>query len=290
MNWDDARVFLALCREQTLRAAARALAVDQATVGRRLASLERALGATLFLRTSGGYALTPAGEVAMAAALAMESAASELQGRIQGMDDRLCGVVKLTTTESFAMEFVVPAIARLRLEHPGIEVQLHASRELLNLSRREADIAIRTLKPDNPDLIVRRVARWSSAIFASEDYVRARGIPQPGSAFAGHDLVLFQPYLDAGRELTLASEPITHGRIAVTCNSGMLVRRAVAAGLGIGEIPLELGERDGLCRLWPDRAHSPYDVWLVTHKDVRHSARVRVVIDAVVAAFEAAGG
>lgn len=290
MNWDDTRIFLALCREQTLRGAARVLGVDQATVGRRLASLEHALGATLFLRTSGGYSLTAAGEVAMAAALNMESSVAELQRQILGMDDRMSGVVRVTTTDSFAIDVVIPAIARLHQAQPGIEVQLQASTQLLNLSKREADIAVRTLKPENPDLIVRRVARWSSAIFASADYVQARGVPEPGMAFAGHDLVLYQPYLDSGKEVTLASEAITHGRIAMTCTSGLLVRRAVANGLGIGEIPLPLGEADGLVRLWPERERQPYDIWLVTHKDVRHTARVRVVIDAIAEAFVAVSG
>ncbi|ASL28853.1 LysR family transcriptional regulator [Azotobacter chroococcum] len=290
MNWDDTRIFLALCREQTLRGAARALGVDQATVGRRLASLEHALGATLFLRTSGGYSLTAAGEVAMAAALNMESSAAELQRQILGMDDRMSGVVRVTTTDSFAIDVVIPAIARLHQAQPGIEVQLQASTQMLNLSKREADIAVRTLKPENPDLIVRRVARWSSAIFASADYVQARGVPEPGTAFAGHDLVLYQPYLDSGKEVTLGSEPITHGRIAMTCTSGLLVRRALVNGLGIGEIPLPFGAADGLVRLWPARACPPYDIWLVTHKDVRHTARVRAVIDAIAETFAAVSG
>ncbi|MDV7211845.1 LysR family transcriptional regulator [Azotobacter beijerinckii] len=290
MNWDDTRIFLALCREQTLRGAARAMGVDQATVGRRLASLEHALGATLFLRTSRGYSLTAAGEVAMAAALNMESSAAELQRQILGMDDRMSGVVRVTTTDSFAIDFVIPAIARLHRTQPGIEVQLQASTQMLNLSKREADIAVRTLKPENPDLIVRRVARWSSAIFASADYVQARGVPEPGTAFAGHDLVLYQPYLDSGKEVTLGSEPITHGRIAMTCTSGLLVRRALVNGLGIGEIPLPFGAADGLVRLWPARECPPYDIWLVTHKDVRHTARVRVVIDAIAEAFAAESG
>lgn len=285
MNWDDARIFLALCRETTLRGAARVLGVDQATVGRRLLSLEQGLGATLFLRTSGGYSLTAAGEVAMSAALSMEASATELQRQILGMDDRMCGKVRVTTTDSFALEFVIPAIAQLRSQHPGIEVKLQASVQMLNLSKREADIAVRTLKPENPDLIVRRVARWSSAIFASAGYVAARGVPEAGTAFNGHDLVLYQPHLDGGKDMTLTSEPITHGRVAMTCTSGLLVRNALAAGIGIGEIPVPLGERDGLVRLWPERERFPYDIWLVTHKDVRHTARVRVVIDAIAEAF-----
>ncbi|WP_271411513.1 LysR family transcriptional regulator [Pseudomonas sp. Q1-7] len=288
MNWDDARVFLALCREQTLRGAARVLAVDQATVGRRLASLEKALQATLFLRTSAGYSLTSAGEVAMAAALNMESSAAELQRQILGMDQCLSGVVRVTSTDSFAIDYIIPVIAELRREHPGIEVQLQTSTKMLNLTKREADIAVRTHQPENPELIVRRLARWGSALFASADYVRARGIPEPGTAFTGHDLVVYQPYLDSGKDVFLASEPIIHGRIAMTCTSGMMVRRALINGLGVGEVPVPLGELDGLMRLWPERAPLPYDVWLVTHKDVRHTARVRAVIDAIAKAFSTA--
>lgn len=286
MNWDDARIFLALCREQTLRGAARTLGVDQATVGRRLMSLEQSLDATLFLRTSAGYSLTSAGEQAMRAAQDMEAAAADLQRRILGMDERMAGEVRITTTDSFAVDFIMPAMAVLRREHPGIEVKLHASTQLLNLNKREADIAVRNLKPDNPELIVRRLARWSSAIFASPAYVAARGIPEPGTAFAGHDLVLYQPYLDSGREITLGAEPITLGRIAMTCTSGLMVRQALSAGIGVGEVALPLGIRDGLVRLWPDREQTPYDVWLVTHRDVRHTARVRAVIEAIVAAFD----
>ena len=283
MNWDDTRVFLALCREQTLRGAARRLGVDQATVGRRLSSLESALDATLFLRTSSGYSLTSAGEVAMRAALEMETAAAGLQRQILGMDERLSGAVRVTTTDSFALDFIIPAIARLRLDHPGIEVQLHASTQMLNLSQREADIAVRTHKPDNPELVVRRLARWNSGLFASREYLQRRGEPPPGSAFAGHELVIYQPYLDSGKEVTLAGESIAQGRIAITCTSGLMVRRALANGIGLGELPVPLGERDGLQQVWPPG--KPYDIWLVTHQDVRHTARVRVVIEAIVQAF-----
>ena len=113
MNWDDARVFLAVCRESTLRGAARVLGVDQATVGRRITALEKSLNATLFLRTSDGYALTAVGEAAMRAVEKMEHSALELQRRIQGLDDRLTGIVRVTTTDSLAIDFLIPAVAIL---------------------------------------------------------------------------------------------------------------------------------------------------------------------------------
>lgn len=289
MNWDDTRVFLAVCREGTLRGAARVLGVDQATVGRRIGSLERDLNATLFLRTSDGYVLTALGEAAQKAAIKMEHTALELQRQIEGLDERLTGVVRVTTTDSMAIDFLIPAIASLHLEHPDIRVQLKASTQMLNLSKRETDIAVRNLKPENPDLIVRRIARWPVGLYASQDYLDRLGVPAPGSAFAGHDLVIYQAYLDQKEEVTLATEPITHGRIVSTLDSSLLVRRAIAAGIGIGEIPLHMAEQDGLVRLWPERTRRlPYDVWLVTHADLRHTARIKVVIDKIVEVFRAA--
>ncbi|TWD50334.1 LysR family transcriptional regulator [Pseudomonas sp. SJZ131] len=290
MNWDDARVFLAVCRESTLRGAARVLGVDQATVGRRVTALEKSLSATLFLRTSEGYALTALGEAALHAVEKMELSALELERKIQGLDDRLTGIVRVSTTDSLAIDFLIPVIARLHGKHPDVRVQLDASTLMISLAKREADIAVRNARPDNPDLIARRIARWPVGLFASQEYLDAHGVPAPGSAFEGHDLVVYQPYLAGNKELTLVSEPLTRGRIVSSLGSGLLVRRAIAAGIGIGEIPVYMGERDGLVRLWPERTRPvPYDVWLVTHADLRHTARVRVVIDEIVAGFNGTG-
>ncbi|KIH83506.1 LysR family transcriptional regulator [Pseudomonas batumici] len=290
MNWDDARVFLALGRAQTLRGAARALHVDQATVGRRIAVMERNLGSMLFLRTSTGYLLTAAGEAAFEAAEGMEAAATELMRRTQGLDKALSGEVRVTTTDFLAVDFVIPAMARVHAEHPEVRVVLNSSSQLLNLSRREADIAIRTQKPENPDLIVRRLARWPMGLFASRAYLDSHGMPEPGRAFMGHDLVVYEPHLSEGRELLLVGEPAGGGRIVATVNSSMMMRRAIAAGLGLGEIPQYIGEQDGLVRLWPERERSrPYEVWMVTHADLRHTARIRAVIDQVVQVFSEAG-
>jgi len=290
VNWDDARVFLAVCRESTLRGAARVLGVDQATVGRRITALEKSLSATLFLRTSEGYALTAVGEAAMRAVEKMELSALELERRIQGLDDRLTGTVRVTTTDSLALDFLIPAVARLHQRHPDVRVQLDASTQILSLAKREADIAVRNTRPDNPDLIARRIARWPVGLFASQDYVDAHGVPEPGTAFEGHDLVVYQPYLQGGKDMSLVSEPLGRGRIVASLSSSLLVRRSIAAGIGLGEIPAYIGERDGLVRLWPERTRPlPYDVWLVTHADLRHTARVRAVIDEIVAGFAGTG-
>ncbi|WP_085577443.1 MULTISPECIES: LysR family transcriptional regulator [unclassified Pseudomonas] len=291
MNWDDAKVFLAVCRESTLRGAARVLGVDQATVGRRVTALEQSLGAKLFLRTSDGYALTTVGEAALLSVEKMEHSALELERRIQGMDERLSGNVRVSTTDSLAIDFLIPAIARLHELHPDVRVQLDASTQFSSLAKREADIAVRNARPDDPDLIARRIAHWPVGLFASQAYVDARGVPSPGTAFEGHDLVVYQPYVKAGKEVTLASEPVGRGRIVAGLSSSLLVRRSIAAGIGVGEIPVYMGERDGLVRLWPERTRpQAYEVWLVTHADLRHTARVRAVIEQIVDAFAPENG
>ncbi|MGO4313678.1 LysR family transcriptional regulator [Pseudomonas sp. KB_15] len=290
MNWDDARVFLAVCRETTLRGAARVLGVDQATVGRRITALERSLSATLFLRTSEGYALTAVGESALKAVEKMEHSALELERQIQGLDDRLTGTVRVSTTDSLAIDFLIPAIARLHQQHPDVRVQLDATTQILSLAKREADIAVRNTRPENPDLIARRIARWPVGLFASQAYVDAHGVPEPGSAFAGHDLVVYQPYLQGNKDLTLIAEPVARGRIVASLSSSLLVRRSIAAGIGVGEITVYIGEKEGLVRLWPERSRPlPYDIWLVTHADLRHTARVRAVIDEIVVGFAGTG-
>ncbi|WP_266183264.1 LysR family transcriptional regulator [Dyella humicola] len=289
MNWDDTRIFLAIHRERSLRGAARMVGLDQATVGRRLAALERALGATLFLRTSNGYVLTSVGEVALRAAEKMEQSANDLVRQTQGVDERLAGEVRVTTTDTIGLEFVMCAIQSLHDEHPNVRVLLDTSTHVHNLAKREADIAVRTIKPENPDLLTRKLATWPMGLYASADYLERHGEPIPGTAFEGHDLVCYLPYLQARRQLTLVGEPIHAGRIVSGLNSSLMLRAAVRGGLGLGELAVPIAERDGLVRIWPDRSSVlAYEVWMVTHKDLRHTARIAAMIDHIVRAFEAA--
>jgi len=287
MNWDDTRVFLAVQRERTLRRAAKVVNMDQATVGRRIAALEHALSATLFLRTSDGYVLTNAGENALRSAKKMEQSAHELARQAQGVDTRLEGEVRVTTTDTLALAFLIPAIERLHAEHPDVRVLLNTSTQMVNLARREADIAVRTIKPENPDLAARLLARWTVGLYASRAYLKRHGEPVVGTGFAGHDLVIYQPRISGSRLPTLVGEPTHAGRLVSAVNSSLMLRATIQAGIAIGEVPVPLAERDGLIRIWPKRERAqPYEVWLVTHQDLRHTARVRAMIEAIVAGFE----
>jgi DNA-binding transcriptional LysR family regulator len=208
---------------------------------------------------------------------------------LQSPDQRVSrdGVIVIKAQASRSLEQnKLEAVARLQARHPDVRIALNSSSDVLNLSRRDADIAIRTLKPDNPDLVVRRLASWTMGLFAAQDYLDLHGEPQPGTAFAGHDIVMYEPYLNDGRELALAGEPISAGRIVMTGNTSIMVRNALKAGIGVGEIPVYMGQQDGLVHLWPARERStPYEVWMVTHGDFRYTARIRAVVDALVQAF-----
>lgn len=287
MNWDDTRIFLALTRTPSLRAAARSLGVDQATVGRRLNALESELGAKLFLRAKDGYLLTAAGETALAAARRMESAALELRTKIEGQDEHPGGLVRVTSTDSIAIDLLLPAVEQLQQQWPNIRVDLEVSTQLLSLSRRQVDIAFRNVRPDAPDLVVRRVAAWPVGLFASPAYLARFGEPVPEDELRGHHLVVYAPYLEQGPFLTMAGVPARQARIAMTVRSSLLVRKAVAAGIGLGEMPVWMGEREGLVRIWPQRRRpNDYEVWQVMHPDLQRTARVRAAAQFLSAAFE----
>ena len=286
VDWDNARIFLAIHRVGTLRGAAEQLRLDQATVGRRLAAMELSLGARLFLRTSSGYVATPAGELAVAAIERMEQGAEQLLRQTQGIDERLSGVVRLASTDTTARHFLMPAILKLHAEHPDIRVVLTTSTEVSNLTKREADLAVRTVRPTSPDLISRHLKRVDSGIYASKSYLEQHAAPQPGTALDGHDVVIYQRAILARHSIELCGISVANARVMMEVSSGLVLMDALCAGLGIGEIPTYIGDaQPQLQRIWPERSF-PYDVWLVLHSDLNRTARVRAVADAIIAVYE----
>jgi DNA-binding transcriptional LysR family regulator len=285
MDWDNARIFLAIYRKGTLRAAAALLDIDQATVGRRLNALEKSLGARLFLRTPSGYLATPAGELAVTAAEKMEQAALQFQREMQGIDNRLSGSVRVTTSDTMAAHFVIAAMQRLHVMHPEIRIVLSTSTEITSLTRREADLAVRTLKPTSPDLISRHLTRRSMGLYATPDYLKERGMPVPGTGLAGHDIVIYQASVAPRHQEKICMEPVHNARVAMEVNSGLPLLEAARLGMGVTELPCHMAEGDPrLVRVWPERVDQ-YDVWLVTHSDLSRSARVRAVADAIIDTF-----
>ncbi|MQA19541.1 LysR family transcriptional regulator [Rugamonas rivuli] len=285
MDWDNARIFLAIYRKGTLRSAAAFLDIDQATVGRRLNALEASLGARLFLRTPSGYLATPAGELAVTAAELMEHAALQFQREMQGIDNRLSGTVRVATSDTIASHSVLGAMQRLHVMHPEIRVVLSTSTEISNLTRREAELAVRTLKPTSPDLISRHLARRSMGLYANPAYLSQRGMPVPGNGMQGHDIIVYQGSVAPRHKEKLCLEPIANARVAIEVNSGMVMLDAARRGMGVAELPCHMADGDPqLTRVWPERVDH-YEVWLVMHTDLSRSARVRATADAIIATF-----
>ncbi len=286
MNWDNARFLLAMSRTGSLRAAASSLDVDQATVARRLRTLERELHTHLFNRHPEGYTLTCAGQLLLPEAEMMEAAAAALQRKTFGMDASLAGTVHIASTESLASCFLLPALAPLRQSHPNITLLLSTALELVDIKRGEADLAVRSARPTDENLIIRRLATFHIGLYASTAYVSRRGLPVPGNAFAGHDLIMFPRDAVPQYWQRLCNEPITNGNIVLETPSQWLLIESVRQGIGISMMAREIVERccPELVNVMPAR-HETVDIWLVVNPDVWSAGRVRVVIDAINNAF-----
>ena len=278
-DWNDLRYFLAIAREGTLASAARGLEVDASTVGRRLAALEEELGSKLFDRTPAGLVLTEAGRGIRSAVEEMEASALAVERRTSGEDARLEGVVRITLTEAFAVDIVLPRFAPFRERHPGIEVQFLTDYGALDLARREADIAIRLTRPQDGTLVARKVGEIAIAPYASEAYLEQRGPPDPARGFVGHDVIGYADAAAKWPEARWLAEAAPGAGVAVRCNSLLSVVTAAVAGMGVGVMPCLCGDREpGLRRVAPLVASLRRDIWLVVHADLQHNARVRATL------------
>jgi DNA-binding transcriptional LysR family regulator len=285
-EWDDARYFLAVHRGGSLSAAARALRVNQSTVGRRIAALEDALGVRVFAKTPEGYVMTPDGERLLPHVERMEEETFAVGRALAGEPSQVSGLVRITSSDGFGARVLSRVLAELRLAHPEIDVDLIADNRTLSLGRREADLAVRFSRSREAMVVSRRLIDFGSSLYASESYLSRRGRPRDRN-YSGHDFIGFtnvpsnQP--EAGWLIKFAEA----GRIVFTSNSTFALFEATLSGLGIGILPCYLGDTEPslVC------VASPEDVlietlWLAIHRDLQHSARVRACAEFIVQALE----
>jgi DNA-binding transcriptional LysR family regulator len=276
-DWNDARYFLAIHRGQTLSAAGRALKVQQSTVGRRLAALEQALGARLFERTPDGYVLSDAGEAMLGHAERIEDEALSAERSLLGREGRVAGVVRVTAPQAFGNQLVVPLLARLHAEQPELMVELVADNANLSLTKREADLALRLGRPQQPLLVIRRLGDVASGLYAARSYLARRG--RPTRDLADHDYVDYDESYLQKQAVAWFRQRARGGRCTVRVNGSHGIAAAVAAGLGVGPLPCWLGDGiAGLERVLPTESYQQ-ELWLVLHRDSRHVARVRAVAE-----------
>lgn len=286
MNWDDARFFLAVARCGTLRKAASQLHVDQATVGRRLSAFEDALGSKLFIRTPKSFALSPLGEEMLADVMKMENAVQAINRKAASGDESLCGNVRIATTDT-AEAFVMPALQDLRERYPAITVTLLTAVNIADISYHGADLAIRGARPDDDELIIKRLATIEMGLYATQHYLARRGMPVRGEQLRGHDLLMFPRELVPRHWNNFCGEALHEPNVVLQCNSQLLLRSATRSGLGIGLLSAFLADKDPeLVRLFPENKDW-VDIWLVLHPDLQRAARVRAVVQALETSFSA---
>lgn len=281
-DWNHARAFLATAEEGSLSAAARALGTTQPTMGRQIAALERELGVVLFERVGRGLVLTPSGERLLAHVRGMGAAASGLALAASGASEAVEGQVAVTASDLLCVALLPPVVAELRRRAPGIRLELVASNSLRDLLRREADIAVRHVETQAGELIARRLRDREAWLYAAPAYLERCGPLEQPTDLQRLDLVGFS----ASAEETAARLGGGYGielspdQVRSTSENGVAIRELVAAGLGVTPLPEHLGDRDPrLVRVPLDLPPLVFPTWLVAHRELHRSARIRVVFD-----------
>jgi len=287
-QWDDVRFFLAVSREGSLSGAARALGVDHVTVGRRIALLEQQLSAKLLSRTPDGLTTTSAGQTILRQCEAMEGAALSLERLVEGHDTRAAGSVRVTANDWLSYSVIVPSIASLRERYPAVQIDLLASIHILDIARREADLAVRVMpaRPTDSSLVCRRLGNIGYALYASRQYLASHGTPKRGEGLGGHDLIGYTRAPVWFGPLYMG-ESIEGARTSMRVINPFVRLKATADGLGISELACFFG--DGypeVIRVWPNEAPTLKPVWLISHEDLRRATRIRVVSSAIADAFQ----
>jgi len=275
-DWEEIRTFLAVARSGTLAAAGRALGVDYTTVGRRVRALEHELGLTLFERVRDKYVLTEPAEGIREAAERMEDGALTLERRALGADRTVSGALRIATTDALSQILVLPAIRVMHERHPDIRTHLLTGPARLDISRREADVAVRYIRPEAGELVSRRIARVAAGFYASRDYLARRPVPSRPTSLRGHDVVGIEEGLRGW------SRPLPDARDVLRANNMSTLVLSVALGIGLGALHCWMADPNPeLVRLWPDEPLEHDDVYLVLHHDVQRTGRVRAFVEAL---------
>lgn len=277
-GWELYRSFLAVVREGSLSGAARALSLTQPTIGRHIDALEAALGVALFTRSQAGLMASDGARLLVPYAEAMASAADALQRAASGEaeDDR--GTVRITASEMIGGEVLPAILTAFREAHPRIIVELVLSNRAEDLLRREADIAVRMVRPSQGALFARKVGVIHLGFHAHPRYLKAHGSPKSFAELREHPLIGFDK-VPSVRRLEGLNFPINRELFAFRCDSDVGQYALLRSGFGIGVCQLGLGRRDKLVHLLPGAFDFALDTWVVMHEDSKSSRRMRLMFE-----------
>jgi len=288
-DWSLVRSFLAVLEKGSLLAASRDLQLSQPTIGRHVAELESQLGLVLFDRNGRGLLPTEAAYHLAESARIMQSGADQLARNVMGADLGASGTVRITASQPVSCYVLPPLLAQMRLSLPDIQVELVASNEVSNLLRREADIAVRMVQPEQASIIARRVGKVTLRACAHQDYLRRRGVPRQPNDLLAHDLIGGDRNDDTLKGFAAQGLVVGREQFAFRADDLIVVWQAVRAGLGVGFVSEYLIRSDpAVIPVLPKLKIEPLPVWLAVHKEIRTSKRIRAVYDFLADALPAA--
>ena len=286
IDWDDLRYFLAAAESGSLSAAAKRLDSNQPTVGRHIDSLEAALGIKLFQRHAQGLSLTDEGQLVLVYSQNMEQGISGIHRLLSTTEETARGRVRIALPEGLCVEVLVPRLNVFYRRHPGIQLELNVSPRSANLLRCEADIALRLYRPDQADLVVKKLATMHMGLYASQPYIDARGKPDTLEQLRDHDFIAYGDELADLAENRWLLENTYESRGVLYSNSTSTRLQATRLGLGLSVQPELFAAADTtLVQLLVEEPVPHHDVWLVYHHDLRATQRVRVVADFLIDLF-----
>jgi len=276
LEWNDLYLVLAVCREGTLSGAARVLGVNHSTVFRRIVAIEEKLAVRLFERFPTGYVMTEAGEAILESGERVENEVLGLSRKLVGRDFQLSGVLRVAVPDALLMKVLMPHFARFSKRYPNIQLEVEISNNYLNLTKREADIAVRatTLPPET--LVGRKVCSLVSTLYGTTEYLAEQ---------SNHHI---DNYAWVMPDEALSNLPITkwllkknpNAKVMLRCNTLLGIHEAVRNNIGIASLPCFLADQDEqLQRVIAPPDELATELWLLTHQDLRRTARVRALMD-----------
>ena len=285
-DWSLIRSFLAALDHGSLLGAARGLGSTQPTLGRHIAELENQLGVVLFERTGRGLLPTEMATRLADSARAMEGSADQLARSVSGAQAGVSGTVRITASQPVACFVMPPVLAQMRTALPEVHVELIASNQVSNLLRREADIALRMVQPDQASLVAKRIAKVTVGTYAHRDYLRRRGTPRQLAELLNHELIGGDRDETILRAFAGFGYPVGNEAFAFRTDDLIAYWEAVRAGLGVGFVADYLARTDNqLVPLLPNLKIPPLPIWLTVHREIRTSPRIRAVYDFLAAAI-----
>jgi DNA-binding transcriptional LysR family regulator len=285
-DWNHLRAFLETAETGSLSAAARKLGQTQPTLSRNVAAIERSLGVTLFERTGPAMALTDAGHRLLESARAMGAAARDIAVAASGQSQAVEGLVSVSASDAVATWLLPPVLRRLREIAPGITMEIVTSNMLSDLRHREADIAVRHVRPTQPDLIGRLLYDASAGFYASRAWVAQHGHPRTPAQALGLDFIGVDRQGRYLEQLSQHGLPLLPQQFRVLSENSVTSWMLVQQGLGIGVMMDEIAQQTpGVVRVLDEVPAVRFPVWLVTHRELRTARRIRIVFDALAQAL-----